>query len=1003
MNGSRIKAWGYAALLLLVALWHLANVYLPYRATPVETSLGQEWIAADGNVLNGYFRRSVHLPMEPNRAWIAIAADEYSLYVNGELIGENIHLLSPSMAFLNRLTSAEQSTTKGRVVSMSRAPEERKIANQEWRVAQLYEIGHLLKKGENTIALKVQSDHAACFGFNGRVVGAHESVELGNRPGEWLYSPVSTPEYRYKWYDNAFPTRDWRPAGIIPAPPKPVYSVLPPSAFCEPFGAQAFTVADTLADELFFRAPLGDLLSGESGWLRIRCDRPYDLYLAGDLVASGNGRGVDVFDVTAFLPEKPDYAFLRLNNLGGGQGMPLTIAGETGAASLSWEALNAFNAQWLNGAGEWTACPASDLLRTPSPFRYYLPVRPVDLFSWQLLRLAGKVLLGMAALFLCCGLVPGQRPLWSAMKAAERFRQITLPSLLLVFCLEMMRYRFLESDYSLFFFEPATLAAMPGFLPGSLLIGILLCAFREGRINVRQAMTAQWPVYLALAAIILLGTLLRIWNLGFEDLQADENVSWDAARGVLKTGVPQAVSGVLYTRSPLYHYMLAGWLGLFGDTMISARLSSMVPGVLLIGLAFVVARRLSGKAYIGLLVALLVATDPWLISISGIIRFYQQLQFFALLATWYFLRGFVWKEGLKPQMLFFLTATAGVLSQEVFVTLLPAFAIGGVCFYKPFSFAKDKYVVIAFITMMFITILDILTFSLVCLTPHVGVASTSGSIMTLNFNDITSFATTFFFGNNRAHLLYTVLALLGVPLWLRENRKDMLLLYLIVVLTVITLTLLVLQVAGRYTCSIYPMLIVLAICSTDAVARRVIESFYPAPLRRRLLALVAALAVVVLIINLEPNKIYLAYNRTRNMRHQTSLDLIAQLKQPGDKIMSVHPMPAAILFGGIDYYLLGEMAFDELYQTPGAIVERWAGGHLVSKPDQFDQLFQKEPRIWIVLDNLEMGRLSQEVIDYLADCCTVQFEFFGGKVLLWDRSAGRYRQLPRVGADADTY
>ena len=84
---------------------------------------------------------------------------------------------------------------------------------------------------------------------------------------------------------------------------------------------------------------------------------------------------------------------------------------------------------------------------------------------------------------------------------------------------------------------------------------------------------ARVPPWVWLLGLCALGLGLRLYGIDAQPPQADENVSWDAARGILRTGGPLAVSGVLYTRSPLYHYLLAGWLAAFGDTLTSAAAS----------------------------------------------------------------------------------------------------------------------------------------------------------------------------------------------------------------------------------------------------------------------------------------------------------------------------------------------------------------------------------------------------------------------------------------------
>jgi hypothetical protein len=40
---------------------------------------------------------------------------------------------------------------------------------------------------------------------------------------------------------------------------------------------------------------------------------------------------------------------------------------------------------------------------------------------------------------------------------------------------------------------------------------------------------------------------------------------------------------------------------------------------------------------------------------------------------------------------------------------------------------------------------------------------------------------------------------------------------------------------------------------------------------------------------------------------------------------------------------------------------------------------------------------------FLSDCCSVEMEFFGGEVLLWQQSAGRFSTAADQGGGADSF
>ena len=130
-----------------------------------------------------------------------------------------------------------------------------------------------------------------------------------------------------------------------------------------------------------------------------------------------------------------------------------------------------------------------------------------------------------------------------------------------------------------------------------------------------------------LASIVTVGFALRAYDLDFIDLDADENTSFDAIVGILRTGAPEPASGIWYTRGPFYHYMVALWLRLLGDAAVNARFLSVVWGTATLVLVFIFARQITGKVWIALIVTAIMAIDPWEIWYSRYIRFYQLVNF----------------------------------------------------------------------------------------------------------------------------------------------------------------------------------------------------------------------------------------------------------------------------------------------------------------------------------------------------------------------------------------
>jgi len=130
---------------------------------------------------------------------------------------------------------------------------------------------------------------------------------------------------------------------------------------------------------------------------------------------------------------------------------------------------------------------------------------------------------------------------------------------------------------------------------------------------------------LALAAVCLIGLLLRLPTLASRSLWLDETYSaWFSALSLhqLWTDVPR-----YETHPPMYYSLLAGWRRLFGDSEAALRAPSVLAGVLTIAAvasAGRVLRSLPGRDATALVAALFLAVN------TGSIQYAQQARPYAL-------------------------------------------------------------------------------------------------------------------------------------------------------------------------------------------------------------------------------------------------------------------------------------------------------------------------------------------------------------------------------------
>jgi 4-amino-4-deoxy-L-arabinose transferase-like glycosyltransferase len=172
---------------------------------------------------------------------------------------------------------------------------------------------------------------------------------------------------------------------------------------------------------------------------------------------------------------------------------------------------------------------------------------------------------------------------------------------------------------------------------------------------------AEWAlVVLAVLAALVLGFA----NLGAPSLWHDELVQVFVAKQTLETGVPQQLSGRFYPSGLAYSYLLAGFIGLFGDGEAAVRAPSVHAAGLNVLLTFLLLRPLLGRAP-AVLACWCLAVFPWSVAWSREARFYalHQTSYLAvLLFAWHALTAERRGKAVRNGMYSLAAYAAGVLT-----------------------------------------------------------------------------------------------------------------------------------------------------------------------------------------------------------------------------------------------------------------------------------------------------------------------------------------------------
>lgn len=151
-----------------------------------------------------------------------------------------------------------------------------------------------------------------------------------------------------------------------------------------------------------------------------------------------------------------------------------------------------------------------------------------------------------------------------------------------------------------------------------------------------------------LTATLLLALYLRTNGLTTQGLGFDETIHIYAAKSIIQDGSPTMPSGKVYTRALPYTYAVALSFKLFGVSAFSARLPSVIFGMLSILIVFFIGSAFFDRS-VGVLAALFMAFVPFEVVWSRTCRMYSMYQFLYLCTFYAFYRGFEKQSILSKQ------------------------------------------------------------------------------------------------------------------------------------------------------------------------------------------------------------------------------------------------------------------------------------------------------------------------------------------------------------------
>lgn len=473
-------------------------------------------------------------------------------------------------------------------------------------------------------------------------------------------------------------------------------------------------------------------------------------------------------------------------------------------------------------------------------------------------------------------------------------------------------------------------------------------------------------VWHVLLILMIIGFVLRVYDLGGQSLWIDEGYSINAANGILEHGYPVMESGRIYSSYILNTYLMSGTALIFGDNEFGFRFISVIFGVLMIPLMYFFGKDLGNKR-IGWILALIVTFSFWEIAWSRQARGYMQLQFFYFLSLYFFYRFMKKRDG-KNFLLGTLATLLAVLTHEFAFSLFGIFLIYILIAYmtslkqlskelwtKYTSFYKKHTVWFFILTFL------IIIFFIFIIRKIIAYLTNWPSIETHYFGQYLAYLTD-------VHAVIFYLGIIGLVLAFKDYKKG-LLLVLAYVVPFFFIVNYVFLIHFRYLFFIMPILFILVAYCFDYILEVCKKFKYP------FITISVALVLFVLAIYSEGlvfvpgSEYYLEYS-TPQPDFKRAYGFISDNMDEEDVIIASFPAMADIYTGKVDYWLEFSIAGRTIPDRNFSLRREIHGNAIIIDRVSFLKEITSSGSGWIVVDKLSERRIKPEMISFISENLT---------------------------------
>ncbi|MFQ6000044.1 MAG: glycosyltransferase family 39 protein [Anaerolineae bacterium] len=458
--------------------------------------------------------------------------------------------------------------------------------------------------------------------------------------------------------------------------------------------------------------------------------------------------------------------------------------------------------------------------------------------------------------------------------------------------------------------------------------------------------------------VLLWGSYFRFSYLLRSGPFVDEFATLLAAQGILRWGVPILPSGNFYGHGLLFSYLDLPFVYLFGLDPLMARIPSLVAGLLIIPLTYLVGGRIFSPR-VGLMAALLLALDGETILWAARARPYAWEQFLALLAAFLFYEAGSKEDGSRHLWAAGIVFLAALFSHAEVALLLPAMLLGlFLLLYRRRAWRLEVALVvllcglgvlIRFLLQEYIASgmggqFETVYRSRPPLGPSLDLV---GGLRPL---------APFFLAPSR--LLPTLLALGGLFFLVVEGRggrevKPSLYLYLILAVALLEVATLIGRFwqHPRYIFMLLPFLFLVSAWALDSLLlvrrpTRAIKGTNSSGVGQGWLTLIALVSL-----SLFSMPSALEASAEREMGYEQAFNYVRERWREDDMVMTVAPAACGVYLPRCDFFAIQRGYEPYVMRERGGVwIDRWVGSPLLDSVEALGEVLQGGSRVWFVVD-----------------------------------------------------